>query len=142
MNDMIRCEVGAPGADPSRSRPLSTTILRLIWDEEHISRADIARRLDVSRSTVSEIVDALLPTGLVAEAGVGASSGGRRPIVLAFQYQSFSLLGVDVGASHVSVVLTDLISGRLAASVLAPAKSEALAAASKREPLIPAGEAR
>lgn len=108
MSDTIRCEVGAPGADSTRPRPLATTILRLIWDEEHISRADIARRLDVSRSTVSEIVDALLPTGLVAEAGVGASSGGRRPIVLAFQYQSFSLLGVDIGASHVSVVLTDL----------------------------------
>lgn len=108
MTDTIRCEVGAPGADPSRPRPLATTILRLIWDEENISRADIARRLDVSRSTVSEIVDALLPTRLVAEAGVGASSGGRRPIVLAFQYEAFSLLGVDVGASHVAVVVTDL----------------------------------
>jgi predicted NBD/HSP70 family sugar kinase len=108
MTDNLRCEVGAPGADLPRTRPLATTILRLIWDEEFISRADIARRLDVSRSTVSDIVDALLPTGLVAEAGVGASSGGRRPIVLAFQYQAFSLLGVDIGASHVSVVLTDL----------------------------------
>ncbi len=108
MNDSIRCEVGALGSDPSRQRPLATTILRLIWDEEHISRADIARRLEVSRSTVSEVVDALLPTRLVAEAGIGASSGGRRPIVLAFQYDAFSLLGVDVGASHVSVVVTDL----------------------------------
>jgi hypothetical protein len=108
MTESIRCEVGAPGADPSRPRPLATSILRLIWDEENISRADIARRLDVSRSTVSEIVDALLPTRLVAEAGTGASSGGRRPIVLAFQYEAFSLLGVDIGASHVSVVVTDL----------------------------------
>lgn len=102
------CEVGVPVADRLRPRPLPTAILRLIWDEEFISRAEIARRLDVSRSTVSEIVDDLLGTGLIAEAGEGASSGGRRPIVLSFRYDAFVLLGVDVGASHVSVVVTDL----------------------------------
>lgn len=108
MSTLARCEVGAPAADLSRPRSLATAILRLIWDEENISRAEIARRLDVSRSTVSEIVDVLLETGLIAEAGIGASSGGRRPIVLTFQYEAFALLGVDVGASHVSVVVTDL----------------------------------
>ena len=108
MSTLARCEVGAPTADLTRPRSLATAILRLIWDEENISRAEIARRLDVSRSTVSEIVDGLLKTGLIAEAGIGASSGGRRPIVLSFQYEAFALLGVDVGASHISVVVTDL----------------------------------
>ncbi len=108
MSTLSRCEVGVPVADLTRPRPLPTSILRLIWEEERISRAEIARRLDVSRSTVSEIVDGLLETGLIAEAGVGASSGGRRPIVLSFEYDAFSLLGVDLGASHVSVVITDL----------------------------------
>lgn len=108
MSTTARCEVGVPHTDLLRPRPLPTAVLRLIWDEEFISRAEIARRLDVSRSTVSEIVDDLLDTGLIAEAGVGASSGGRRPIVLSFQYDAFTLLGVDVGASHVSVVVTDL----------------------------------
>ncbi|GAB1344633.1 ROK family transcriptional regulator [Gemmatimonas sp.] len=108
MSILARCEVGAPTGDLTRPRSLATAILRLIWDEENISRAEIARRLDVSRSTVSEIVDGLLETGLIAEAGVGASSGGRRPIVLSFQYEAFALLGVDVGASHISVVVTDL----------------------------------
>ncbi|AMW05424.1 ROK family transcriptional regulator [Gemmatimonas phototrophica] len=108
MSTTVRCEVGVPSADLSRPRSLSTTILRLIWDEELISRAEIARRLDVSRSTVSEIVDGLIETRLIAEAGVGASNGGRRPIVLSFQDEAFTLMGVDVGASHVSVVVTDL----------------------------------
>ena len=108
MSTTFRCEVGVPAADLSRPRPLPTSILRLIWEEERISRADISRRLEISRSTASEIVDGLLETRLVAEAGVGASSGGRRPIVLSFQYDAFCMLGVDVGASHVSVVVTDL----------------------------------
>ncbi|MEZ4404172.1 MAG: ROK family transcriptional regulator [Kofleriaceae bacterium] len=83
-------------------------MLRLIWQERQLSRADIARRTGLSRSTVSEIVSELLPSGLLAEVGVGASSGGRRPIVLQFQDDALGILGIDVGAGHVSAALTDL----------------------------------
>lgn len=83
-------------------------ILRVIWSEERVSRADIARMLGVSRSTVSEAVSSLLGTGLVREAGDGPSSGGRRPILLEFQDDACVILGVDMGATHVSVALTDL----------------------------------
>lgn len=83
-------------------------ILRVIWSEERVSRAEIARTLAVSRSTVSEAVSNLLGTGLVREAGDGPSSGGRRPILLEFQDDACVILGVDMGATHVSVALTDL----------------------------------
>ena len=83
-------------------------VLRLIWQERQISRADIARRIGLSRSTVSEIVGLLLPTGLLAEVGVGVSSGGRRPIVLQFHDDALGILGVDMGAGHISVAVTDL----------------------------------
>lgn len=91
-----------------RRRPLAESILRLIWHEQRTTRAEIARFTGLSRSTVSEIVDSLLKTGLVAEVGTGQSSGGRRPIVLEFQDQARVILGVDLGATHVSVALTDL----------------------------------
>lgn len=91
-----------------RRSPLAESNLRLIWKERRISRAEISRRTGLSRSTVSETVDALLPTGLVAEVGVGPSNGGRPPVVLEFQDDAFSILGVDMGAAHVTVVLTDL----------------------------------
>jgi glucokinase-like ROK family protein len=64
--------------------------------------------MNLSRSTVSGIIDQLLETGLIAEMGVGRSSGGRRPIVLAFQDDARCILGVDVGATHVAVALTNL----------------------------------
>lgn len=92
----------------ARHRPLAASNLRLIWRERRISRAEIARRTGLSRSTVSEIVDALLPTGLITEVGVGPSDGGRPPIVLEFNDDACAILGVDVGAAHVSVALTDL----------------------------------
>lgn len=88
--------------------PLSDTVLRLIWRERRISRAEIARQTDLARSTVSEIVNALWPTGLVAETGPGPSNGGRRPIVLEFQDEARAILGVEIGASHVGAALTDL----------------------------------
>lgn len=99
---------GASAAEPVRTRPLADSVLRLIWQERAISRAEIARRADLSRSTVSEVVDTLLPTGLVTEGGPGESLGGRRPIVLNFQDDACCILGVEMGASHVAVALTDL----------------------------------
>ncbi len=90
------------------SRPLAEQVLELIWRERRISRADISRRTALARSTVSEIVNQLLQTGLVAEVGTERSSGGRRPIVLEFQDTAFGIIGVDIGATHVAVALTDL----------------------------------
>lgn len=107
--------VGASDFGPTRPPSLADAVLRLIWDEERISRAEIARRASLSRSTVSEIVETLLGTGLVAEAGVGDSRGGRRPIVLEFQDAAGAIVGVDMGASHVAVIVTDL-RGRILSS--------------------------
>jgi glucokinase-like ROK family protein len=83
-------------------------MLRLIWKEQRISRAEIARHTELARSTVSGVVGTLLRTGLVAEVGPGVSSGGRRPIMIEFQDGAHSILGVDMGANHVAVALTDL----------------------------------
>ena len=86
----------------------SRLILNLLWKEREISRAELARRTSLSRSTVSAIVSDLLGTGLVEETRTGVSSGGRRPIMLEFQDQASFIVGIELGATHVSCVLTDL----------------------------------
>jgi len=83
-------------------------ILRLLWRLGESSRADLARRTGLSRSTVSSIVAELLETGLVRETRSGASTGGRRPIMLAFAYDAAVIVGVELGASHIIVGITDL----------------------------------
>jgi glucokinase-like ROK family protein len=103
-------EARRTASEPVTGVALSTSVelLRMIWKEERISRAEIARRAGLSRSTVSTVVGDLLAAGLVAEVGSGPSRGGRRPIELLFQYDAFGLIGVDVGATHISAVLTNL----------------------------------
>lgn len=94
--------------DPQITLSLKDSILRLLWREHQISRAEISRQLDLSRSTVTEIIKDLLQTGLVAEVGSGESSGGRKPILLQFQDDAKVILGIDIGATHVSVAMTNL----------------------------------
>jgi predicted NBD/HSP70 family sugar kinase len=83
-------------------------VTRLLWREGRLSRAAIARETGLSRSTVSGIASDLLAAGLISERGAGSSRGGRRPIVLGFDYDARFVVGVDVGATHISVALTDL----------------------------------
>ncbi|MDT8342223.1 MAG: ROK family transcriptional regulator [Longimicrobiales bacterium] len=94
--------------EEARGRPLADVVLETIWHHRRISRADLARTLGISRSRVSDIVGDLLETGLVEEGGAGPSRGGRRAILLAFRDDAHVILGVDMGATHVAVGLTDL----------------------------------
>src|SRR4051812_5841373 len=86
----------------------SGLLLNLIWRERQISRADLARRTGLSPSTVSAIVGDLERFGLVRMTGAGLSRGGRRPTLLGFCDDAFSIVGVELGASHIRVVLANL----------------------------------
>ena len=98
----------------------SRLILNLLWKEREISRAELARRTSLSRSTVSAIIGNLLGTGLVEETRAGISTGGRRPIILRFRDDASFIVGIELGATHISCVLTDLHCG-VKASWSAPA---------------------
>jgi glucokinase-like ROK family protein len=96
-------------ADPALMRELNRAlVLKLIRDRGSISRAELSSRTNLSRSTVSSIVTDLLQTGLITEQGTGESSGGRRPILLDFNYRAGYVVGVEAGATHLLALLTDL----------------------------------
>jgi len=105
---------GYTKADRWEARPLADSVLHLIWRQHQISRAEIARQIGLSRSTVTEVIRELLNTGFVQEVGAGISSGGRKPIVLEFQNDHKVILGIDIGATHVSAALMN-IGGQLLA---------------------------
>ena len=82
-------------------------LLRLIWNEKETSRADLARETGLSRSAASALVDMLLKFGLIEEIGLGRSQRGRRPVLLRFVDDAFLVTGVDLGATHISVVVSN-----------------------------------
>ena len=86
----------------------NNTLLKMIWQGHEISRADISRSTGMSRSTVSAIVTKLMQRNLVMERGIGNSKGGRRPVILSLKADAYSILGIDIGATHISVVLINL----------------------------------
>ena len=89
-------------------------ILNLIRQEGSISRAEIAQRTKLSRSAVSNIISTLLDEGLVHSTGAGVSNGGRRPIMLNFNYSAGYVVGVDMGVNHLLTLVTDLEGNTLA----------------------------
>lgn len=106
---MLHTTSPLPTADAAGMRTQnSNLVLKLIWSERQLSRAEIARQTGLSPSTVSAIVGELEEVGLVREIGAGASRGGRRPVLIGFRDDAYTLVGVELGATHVSAVLTDL----------------------------------
>jgi predicted NBD/HSP70 family sugar kinase len=71
-------------------------VLRTIFANESISRAELARVTNLTRTTVSEVVSGLLAEGLVEEVGLGASIGGKSPILLSIVPDSRYLIGLNL----------------------------------------------
>src|SRR4051794_3381233 len=99
-----------------RSGPIlgAGSVLRLIRDGEAVTRAALARRTGLARSTVAQRVDALLAHDLVFEAGGEASTGGRPATVLAFNHRAGIVLVADLGATHSRLAISDLAGTPLA----------------------------
>jgi predicted NBD/HSP70 family sugar kinase len=83
-------------------------VLNYVRDRGPISRAEIARRTSLQRSTISEIVDSLLGEGLIEEVGAGASTGGRCPKLLALRASGAAAVGIDIAPTHTTVATCDL----------------------------------
>ncbi|MDD4816568.1 MAG: ROK family transcriptional regulator [Victivallaceae bacterium] len=72
-------------------------ILNILLDNGRTSRADLARKLKLSRPAISAAVEKLLAAGLLREGGFGVSSGGKPPIILEFSPQEVCAVGLDIG---------------------------------------------
>jgi glucokinase-like ROK family protein len=73
-----------------------------------VSRSQLAHDLGVSRAAITGLVNDLLSRQVLREVGSRSSNGGRRRTMLDVNPQAGRLLGIDIGATHVTLVLTDL----------------------------------
>jgi predicted NBD/HSP70 family sugar kinase len=84
--------------------------MRELWIHKEISRVQIAKNLDVDKSTVTSIVADLLRLGLVVETSEGAAGplGGRRPVLLTLNPSYGCVLGFELRPESFTAVATDL----------------------------------
>nr|MBA3442525.1 ROK family protein [Pyrinomonadaceae bacterium] len=96
-------EVGSPTT--------TRTLLKMIRAAQPVSRAELARRLGVNRSTVTEIVRPLLEAGALREGvpDTAESRIGRPPVGLSLASEQAYFIGVNIGVrqSQVGLAQTD-----------------------------------
>lgn len=95
-----------------------------------ISRAELSRRLGLTKPSISAIVGDLLASGLLRENGRGqvGPRGGRAPVFLEVDPRARVALGIDVRRDKLTVILADL-RGALVARAVEPASPEVSAEA-------------
>src|SRR6476620_732245 len=84
------------------------------------TRAHLVEATGLSRALIGQRLAALVDYGLVAEGGVGPSTGGRAPRTLRFCADAGHLLVADLGATSIDVAVADL-SGQILAHADEPA---------------------
>ncbi len=94
-------------------------VLKMIIENEPISRAEIAARTNLNKASVSSITKTLLDNHLVQEIGPGSTgaSGGRKPILLKFNGHCALGVALDIGDDYISAVLS-YINGEIIHSLI------------------------
>lgn len=86
-------------------------VLELVRTSHPISRADLARRSGLQRSTVSQIIEQLIRENWVREGSVASAPRGRRPTLLGLN-EDLVAIAVDIHPGRATVAVVDL-NGRL-----------------------------
>ncbi len=83
-------------------------ILHTIGRRQPICRGELSRLTGLPSPTITNIVSELINNRLVAEAGYQVSTGGRKPALLELVPDTKYLLGVELNAQRLSILLLDL----------------------------------
>ena len=83
-------------------------LLSLIRSGEATTRAALASRTGLARSTIAQRIEQLAERRLVVEIGEAPSTGGRPPSILGFNVEAGVVLAADLGATHSRIAIADL----------------------------------
>lgn len=107
-NSVYQSRLQKEMAETPTTAKKGSLLLRLIRAAQPISRTEIATRLGVDKSTVTENVKPLLASGILHEETLQASGQGRRPRVLSFVPDRDYFIGVNLGVRTTQVGLTNM----------------------------------
>jgi predicted NBD/HSP70 family sugar kinase len=82
-------------------------ILALMRERGPISRADLARLMDVPRGMITTLVNELLAAGLIQEGATAEAPRGRRPVLLQLRSHDRFAVGVDIRTTRTVLTVSD-----------------------------------
>ncbi len=83
-------------------------ILEKIMKNSKISRTDLSKQMDLTPAAISKVIKKLLSNNLIVEKHVLFSTGGRPRVALAINEKYKKIIGVNLGAGFISIVVSDL----------------------------------
>ena len=99
----------SPKATHAQTRAHNASlVLRALYDLGPISRADIARLTGLTRTSVGELVADLETEGLAHDVGLGPSTGGKQPTLVALDDDARSVITLDLGERTFTAALANL----------------------------------
>lgn len=85
-----------------------TTVLKCVWVDQKISKAQLAEKLGLSYVTVSQLADEWIEQKMLRFKEIGDSTGGRKPQLLEINTESSYLLGVSLGKKYIEFGIMSL----------------------------------
>ena len=76
---------------------------QLYWNGGQ-TQLTLRNELRLSSPTITQALQAFKEAGLVLEGPEAASSGGRKPRLITFNYSAFHAVGVEIRRHHIAVV--------------------------------------
>jgi N-acetylglucosamine repressor len=89
-------------------------VLNVIREHQPISRADLARHLNITRGVVSTLVQELIAQGVIYEGATGEAARGRKPTFLHIRTGDRLAIAVDVRFTKTYLMLCDFSGRQLA----------------------------
>lgn len=86
----------------------ASALFQLLRDGNPRTRAELAAVTGLARSTIAQRVGSLIDLGFVTPVGDAASTGGRPSSQFSLNHSAKLIIGADLGASHISLAITDL----------------------------------
>ncbi len=97
-----------PRGQETLSGSAQSEVFQILRDGKWRTRSELATLTGLARSTVAARVDALVRARLINSVANAASTGGRPSRQFAFDGTQHGVLGIDIGATHAHIGLTDL----------------------------------
>ncbi len=97
--------------DPEMAREINRSlILSYLRNVDKTHRAEIAKKLHLTKATVTTIINQLIQENLVKVLGEGEAQkiGGRKPVLITLDNLKNLIIGIDIGKTNTVVAIGDL----------------------------------